>query len=170
MHSLGAAAVELPAVKRIDIGCGEPEQKFRDCYGLDVNPDNRPDLVWDCDRGLPFADATLDFINSDNSLEHLKHPYFVLEECHRCLRRGGTMRVVVPNAQYFPTLLLALVYDIDRYFFWYMRLPFKRARGVHYVLFTPHFLRRIATEIGFVITSSRGFLYSKEIELELEKT
>ncbi len=160
---------DLSAVKRVDLGCGAPEQKYPDCFGLDVNPVCRPDLVWDCDRGLPFANESLAFINSDNSLEHVRHPYFVLQECHRCLHPGGSMRLVVPNLQYLPTLLLALVADVDRYFFWYMRLPHKRERGVHYALFTPHLIRRMVTEVGFEIRSSRGFLYAKEILLELEK-
>lgn len=162
--------VDLNAVRRVDLGCGTRTQKFRDCFGVDVNIDYQPDLIWDCDRGLPFADESLVFINADNSLEHFKHPYFVLQECHRCLQSGGTMRVVVPNVQYLPTLLLGLVYDIDRYFFWYMRLPRKRGRSVHYALFTPHLIRRMATEIGFAVRHSRGFLYSKEIALELQKT
>lgn len=162
--------VDLDGVKRVDVGCGTAEQKHPDCFGLDANPSCRPDLVWDCDQGLPFADASLTFVNADNSLEHFRHPYFILEECYRCLDRGGTMRLVVPNVQYLPTLLLALVYDIDRYFFWYMRLPHKRERGVHYTLFTPFLIRRLATEIGFTVRRRRGFLYSKEILLELEKT
>ncbi|MGH7896656.1 MAG: methyltransferase domain-containing protein [Candidatus Binatia bacterium] len=156
-------------VERLDIGCGKPAEKYPGCFGIDVNPVVRPDLLWDCDRGLPFADETLTFINSDNSLEHFKHPYRVLEECHRCLLRGGRMRLVVPNAQYFPTLLLSFVCDVDRYFFWYMRLPHKRERGVHYTLFTRHLIERIAGEIGFMVIRSRGFLYSKEITLELER-
>lgn len=160
---------ELSAVKRVDLGCGAPEQRYPDCFGLDANPSSRPDLVWDCDRGLPFANEALSFINADNSLEHLRHPYFVLQECHRCLQPGGDLRLVVPNLHYLPTLLLALFYDVDRYFFWYMRLPHKRGRGVHYTLFTPHLIRRLATEIGFEVRSSRGFLYSKEILLELQK-
>ncbi len=159
----------LAAVKRVDIGCGTPEQRYRDCFGVDLNASYRPDLVWDCDQGLPFDDEALSFINADNCLEHFKHPYFVLEECYRCLARGGSMRVVVPNVQYFPTLLLGLVYDIDRYFFWYMQLPHKRERSVHYTLFTPFLLHRLVTEIGFVVRQRRGFLYAKEILLELEK-
>ena len=156
-------------VRRVDIGCGAPEQRFRDCYGVDVNPDYEPDLVWDCNKGLPFADDSLDFINSDNSLEHLWHPAFVLQECYRCLRPGGGMRLIVPNLHYLPTTLLALVYDVDRYFYWYMRLPHKRARGVHQALFTKSLTRRMCKAAGFEIVSSKGFLYSKELAFELRK-
>lgn len=62
-----------------------------------------------------------------------------------------------------------IVSTIDALFFWYMRLPHNRERGVHYTLFTPHLIRRMASEIGFAVRSSRGFLYSKEILLEPQK-
>ena len=69
----------INGVTRVDIGCGFPEQKWEGCFGIDVNPDCRPDLAHDADEGLPFDDETLEFINMDNSLEHYKHPYFVLQ-------------------------------------------------------------------------------------------
>jgi SAM-dependent methyltransferase len=162
-------ALELRGVVRLDLGCGSPEQKFEGCFGLDINPSCHPDLLWDCDGGLPFADGSLAFVNSDNSLEHFKHPYRVLQECHRCLASGGRMRLVVPNVQYLPTILLSLFCDIDRYFYWYMRLPHKRERGVHYMLFTKHLIERMVAEVGFRVVASRGFLYSKKIVLDLEK-
>lgn len=159
----------LEGVERVDLGCGAPEERYEGCFGIDINPAYEPDLVSDCDRGLPFADDSLTFVNSDNSLEHLRHPYFVLEECFRCLRPGGTMRLVVPNLHYLPTLLLALVADVDRYFYWYMRLPHKRERTVHHTIFTKHLIRRMAADAGFVERRVEGFLYSKEIALWLEK-
>ena len=79
------------------------------------------------------------------------------------------MRVAVPNVQYFLTILLSIFYDIDRYSYWYMNLPHKKARGVHYTLFTRHLIKRMAEEIGFKVLSVKGFLYSKEIELLLMK-
>ncbi len=163
------AAPDLRGVERIDIGCGAPGERYDGCFGLDLNPRYEPDLVWDCDLGLPFADGSLSFVNSDNSLEHFHHPFFVLEECYRCLRSGGRMRVVVPNLQYLPTLLLGFVCDVDRYFTWYMRLPHKRERTIHQSLFTQHTIRRMATEVGFEVLRQAGFLYSKEVGLELGK-
>lgn len=162
-------AEELNRIKRIDIGCGFSEQKYNNCYGIDVNSDCSPDLVHNVDEGLPFSTGSLEFINIDNSLEHFKHPYFVLEECFRCLERNGKMRVVVPNVQYFLTICLGLFYDIDKYFYWYMRLPVKKERSVHYFLFTKHLIKRLAEEIGFKVVKVKGFLYSKEIELLLDK-
>lgn len=160
---------DLSHVERVDIGCGRPTEKYADCFGLDINPGYEPDLLWSCDRGLPFKDQSLSFVNTDNSLEHLKHPYFVLEECFRCLRPGGELRVVVPNLHYFPTLLLALFFDVDRYFDWYMNLPHKEGRTHHRTLFTKHTVRRTAKEIGFEVVRDWGFLYSKEVGFLLRK-
>ena len=79
------------------------------------------------------------------------------------------MRIVIPNVQYFLTILLSSFYDIDKYFYWYMTLPHKKERSVHYTLFTRHLIKRMTEDIGFKILKIHGFLYSKNIELRLEK-
>lgn len=160
---------ELGDVRRIDIGCGLPEQKYPDCVGLDVNPDYQPDLLHNADGGLPFTDEQLDFIHSDNSLEHFRNPHFVLRECLRTLRPGGEMRLVVPNCQFFPLVLLNLVYDINKFWHWYMNLPFKKGRSVHFTLYSKHLVTQVTEDVGFQVVSAKGFLYSKEITLELRK-
>ena len=159
----------LKGVKRIDIGCGMPNQKFKDCFGIDINLEYKPDLLHNCEEGLPFADKSLEFINSDNSLEHFKNPYFVLEECYRSLKKWGKMRLVVPNCQYFPLVFINLFYDIDKFWHWYMNLKFKKERTVHYVLFTKFLISKLAKEAGFKVKSVKGGLYSKEIKLMLQK-
>jgi len=159
----------LSNIDRVDIGCGAPHECHEGCFGIDLNPDLEPGLVWDCDQGLPFADDSLSFVNADNSLEHFRHPFLVLEEVFCCLRPGGRLRVVVPNLQYWPTLVLSLVFDPDRYFTWYMSLPRKKARTIHRTLFTCHAIQRSVREAGFAIVRTRGLLYSKEIGVEAEK-
>lgn len=154
---------------RFDIGCGAPHQRYPDCKGIDVNPDYNPDLLHNCDEGLPFPDASASFINSDNSLEHFKNPYFVLQECFRVLRPGGKMRLVLPNAQWFPLIFVNAVVDIDWIWHRWMNLPFKRARGVHWTLYTGHLAKKVAEDLGFVVDARRGLLYSKNIELDLRK-
>jgi predicted SAM-dependent methyltransferase len=83
---------------RVNIGCGPfPAPGW---VNLDVLP--FPDVYyWDCRRGLPFSDGTVDAIYSEHSFEHLDldaeaKPY--LRECLRCLRTGGIIRLVVPDA------------------------------------------------------------------------
>ena len=159
----------IQGVKRIDIGCGLPSQKYKGCFGIDINSEYKPDLLHNCEEGLPFDDDSLEFINSDNTLEHFKNSFFVLQECYRCLNGGGSMRLVVPNCQYFPLIIINLFCDIDKFWHWYMNLKFKRERTVHYVLFTNHLIMTLVKKAGFKIKSKKGFLYSKEIELILEK-
>lgn len=162
-------AADLSDVRRIDIGCGSPDQKYGGCFGLDINPDYEPDLLHNADNGLPFADGQLEFIHSDNSLEHFRNPHFVLRECLRTLEPGGEMLLVVPNCQYFPLVLLNLVYDLNRFWHWYMNLPFKKGRSVHFTLFTKHLAMQMAEDVGFQVVRSKGWLYSKNITLQLRK-
>ena len=156
-------------VNRIDIGCGLPDQKYPDCFGLDVNSNYNPDLVHNCDDGVPFEDNSLTFINSDNSLEHFLNPYFVLKECYRALKPGGKMRLVVPNCQWFPLLFVNILMDLDWLWHWWMNLPFKKERGVHWTLYTRFLITKIVQNIGFEIETRKGYLYSKEIELIIVK-
>ncbi len=156
-------------VKRIDIGCGMPHQKYPNCIGIDVNPNYNADILHNCDEGLPFDDNSISFINSDNSLEHLKNPYFVLSECYRVLVNGGEMRLVVPNCQWFPLLFVNLIMDIDWLWHKWMNLPFKRERGVHFTLFTKHLIKMLVKDVGFKIKKTNGLIYSKQITLFLEK-
>jgi hypothetical protein len=59
--------------------------------------------------------------------------------------------------------------DIDWFWHKWMSLSFKRERGVHWTLYTGFLITKIAEDIGFKIKQRKGFLYSKEITLILEK-
>jgi predicted SAM-dependent methyltransferase len=156
-------------IERVDIGCGKPSQKYKGCFGIDLNPEYKPDLLHNCDDGFPFPNNSLKFVNSDNSLEHFRNPFFVLKECHRALKKGGKMRLVVPNCQYFPLIFINMVMDLNWFWHWYMNLPFKKGRSYHFTLYTKHLIKMVATDIGFRIKEEKGWLYSKEITLILEK-
>jgi SAM-dependent methyltransferase len=57
--------------------------------------------VHDVTQGIPHDDGTVDGIYSSHMLEHLE-PWAaqnLLAECHRVLRPGGTLRVVVPDLE-----------------------------------------------------------------------
>jgi predicted SAM-dependent methyltransferase len=83
---------------RVNIGCGSwPTPGW---VNLDVWP--LPNVYyWDCRRGLPFADNGVAAIYSEHAFEHLDleteaKPF--LQECRRCIRPGGVVRLVVPDA------------------------------------------------------------------------
>ena len=160
---------DLSGVKRIDIGCGLPHQKFDNCFGIDINPDYKPDLLHNCDEGLPFDDDSLMFINSDNNLEHLKNPYFVLKEFYRALHKDGEVRLIVPNCQWLPLLFINLVIDLDWFWHQWMNSRFKKGRSVHWTLYTRFLITKIVEDVGFIIKKRKGFLFSKEITLILGK-
>lgn len=154
---------------RIDIGCGTQNEKYPGCIGIDINPLYNPDILADVEKGIPFGDNTVNFINSDNSLEHFRQPYTVLKEMYRVLKTGGEVRLVVPNCQYFPLIFINFIFDLDKFWFWYMTLPTKKERSIHWHLFTRHLIEKMCTDIGFEIISSKGYLWSKEIKLDLKK-
>lgn len=156
-------------IKRIDIGCGRQNEKYKDCFGIDINAGYQPDLIHNCEAGIPFSNASLEFINSDNSLEHFKNSYFILQECYRVLKSGGRMRLVVPNAQYFPLVIVNIFFDLSKFWYWYMNLPFKKGRSIHYTNYTKFLIEMFVKDVGFKIINSKGRLYSKEILLELKK-
>lgn len=55
---------------------------------------------WDCRRGMPFDDESVELIFAEHVFEHLDFDAGTsfLSECKRCLRPGGVVRIVVPDA------------------------------------------------------------------------
>ena len=83
---------------RVNVGCG-----YRPTPGW-VNIELKSTAetyFWDCRRHLPFSDARVTAIYCEHVFEHF-HPdteaTFFLRECLRCLRSGGVLRIVVPDA------------------------------------------------------------------------
>jgi SAM-dependent methyltransferase len=59
------------------------------------------DLAWDLRKGIPFPEESVEAVFHEHLLEHLSLmatlPF--LRECQRVLRRGGVLRVGVPDAE-----------------------------------------------------------------------
>ena len=55
--------------------------------------------IWDVRKGLPFSDNTAEAIFSSHLLEHMNFEdgQFLLKESYRCLRKGGVIRIIVPD-------------------------------------------------------------------------
>lgn len=55
--------------------------------------------IHDCRKGLPFEDNEIDAIYSSHFFEHVyRHEaLFILQECFRTLKAGGTIRVALPD-------------------------------------------------------------------------
>lgn len=80
---------------QLDLGAGGPGRPGT--VGIDMHPN--ADLVWDLTHGIPCGDNSVNAIYSDHFLEHLPLADVVklLEECHRVLMPGGSLRFTVPH-------------------------------------------------------------------------
>jgi predicted SAM-dependent methyltransferase len=84
---------------RVNVGCGP--NPTRGWVNLDIARDHPAVMYWDCAKGLPFNDGTVEAIYSEHFFEHLDYESeakHFLRECLRCLKPQGTLRIVVPDA------------------------------------------------------------------------
>lgn len=83
---------------RVNVGCGgSPTPGW---VNLDVFSSDQVSF-WDCRRGLPLAGDAAVAIYMEHAFEHLEvesQAKLFLRECLRCLRAGGVLRIVVPDA------------------------------------------------------------------------
>ncbi len=83
----------------LDIGCGNKKQW--DCaIGVDRHMHPAVDVIAEIERGLPFADGSIDHVFAVHFLEHVHNIIGIMNEIHRVLRPGGVLHVMVPNWQY----------------------------------------------------------------------
>jgi len=83
---------------KLNIGCGKV--KIPSWVNIDIEP--AADLVIDVRKGLPFNGNSVDLIYNEHFLEHLavEEGEKVLRECYRCLKKGGTLRIAMPDLDY----------------------------------------------------------------------
>ncbi len=92
VQCFGAGAVS--GTPRLNVGCGR--------YGIPgwVNLDKfgyqRPAIVADLERDLPFADNTFAVILASHVLEHVGDVVTVVAELNRVLKPGGRLLIAVP--------------------------------------------------------------------------
>jgi predicted SAM-dependent methyltransferase len=89
---------------RVNVGCG-----FNVANGyINVDLVSHPKVFfWDCRKSLPFDNNSVDVIFAEHVLEHFEYPTqssTFLRECHRCLKRGGVARIVVPDGALYLAL------------------------------------------------------------------
>ncbi len=81
---------------RLELGAG-----YRKIAGwTTVDNNGMCDITMTLRDKLPFPDGSIEEIYASHILEHFHHPelMFILSECHRVLRFGGKIRIVVPDA------------------------------------------------------------------------
>ena len=83
----------------LNLGCGG---RFHPAWvNVDLNSSCPAVVAHDIRRPLPFAADSFDGVYHSHVLEHLTPAdgQSLLAECHRVLRPGGTIRVVVPDLE-----------------------------------------------------------------------
>lgn len=80
----------------LDVGCGR--NKTPGAIGIDRNADTSADVRCDLDRiPYPFADNTFDLLRAIHVIEHVSDVIRTMEEFHRLVRPGGTVRIETPH-------------------------------------------------------------------------
>ena len=91
-----APAANGRPVKILDVGCGIHRQPGT--IGLDRNPASHADVLADLDRfPYPFADNAFDRVTAIHVIEHVDDVIRTMEEFHRLVRAGGTVRIETPH-------------------------------------------------------------------------
>ncbi len=86
-------------MKMLNLGCGSRWHK--DWVNLDFNSNSEFVQKYNLYKPLPFDDSSIDIVYSSHVLEHFPKcfaPKF-LQECYRILKKGGIIRVVVPDLE-----------------------------------------------------------------------
>jgi predicted SAM-dependent methyltransferase len=85
----------------LNLGSGPRGVDDAHWVNVDGFPDRGVHYLLDIDRPLPFADGSFDGIFCEHVLEHftIEAGDRLAREAHRVLRRGGCLRVIVPDAE-----------------------------------------------------------------------
>lgn len=84
--------------------------------GIDITPEFAgPDvLIHDISGGIPFPDASFDYVFSIEVIEHVPNPYGAFQEIQRVLRPEGVFVISVPNPYHAKELVWNLLRIPDR--------------------------------------------------------
>jgi SAM-dependent methyltransferase len=148
-----------PLGRWADLGCGRGEfieqasGSEKSGIGVDyaapsakaLRATGRPALVADLNRGLPFADASLDGATMIEVIEHIVQAEALVAELARVIRPGGWLIVTTPNVVHVAYRWRALTGH-----------PPKQ-EGYHYRFFTRATLEEMFAEAGFRITAQSSF-------------
>lgn len=87
---------ERPPVA-LHVGCGG--HYLRGWLNSDVTFAPPIDIVFDATLSLPFGSSSVDYIHSEDFIEHVELPAGkrFISEAHRILRPGGVMRLLTPD-------------------------------------------------------------------------
>jgi SAM-dependent methyltransferase len=72
-------------------------------------------IRWDLRKGIPFGENSFDVVYHSHFLEHidLRFAPGLLKECHRVLKPGGVLRVVLPDLEFLVKQYQAAIQAMD---------------------------------------------------------
>ena len=141
----------------LHLGCGP--RYLSGWVNVDISAGNpMPDILLDLERGIPLPDDTVDYIYSEDFIEHVdfEKGCYLLSECARVLKIGGVLRILTPNLL---TFTLAYINRSERDLTWYrdnygcstfaeMLNAGMRVEG-HRFLYDEETLTKVLAESGF---------------------
>jgi predicted SAM-dependent methyltransferase len=89
--------LNLPRKTALHLGSGA--HHIDGWINVDLTISDQPDAVADLTATLPFRDGSVDYIHSEDFLEHIEfgQGQSFLRECSRVLRPGGVLRLLTPD-------------------------------------------------------------------------
>lgn len=145
----------------LDLGCssGNHIKNFKKVVGIDIDADTARKyphkvIIHDLTLGIPLKNNTFDQILCLELLEHFKdinQAELLIKECHRVLKKGGTIIVHTPNRSRWTLRLRDFVGKPKKYPWLIARNPgrFKEFTHLHYHEFTKNELGKIFTDAGY---------------------
>ncbi|MCC6350833.1 MAG: methyltransferase domain-containing protein [Candidatus Eisenbacteria bacterium] len=100
-QSLIDAYLRSHPVRKLHLGAGPA--LLEGWLNTDLAPASACVAYLDVTKPFPLADASFDYVFSEHMIEHIRWPEgrFMLSECRRVLRPGGTLRVATPDLEMF---------------------------------------------------------------------
>ena len=80
------------------LNLGGGTKQFDGALNVDITPGDGVDIVADLSAyPWPWPDSSVDGIHISHVIEHFPDPAPIIRECHRVLKKGGFLRIVVPH-------------------------------------------------------------------------
>jgi hypothetical protein len=171
-------------VTRIELGCGS--HKRAGFFGIDIERSPATDLVLDIERErLPFADASIDYVYSSHTFEHLEapgSPLHTLREIMRVAKHGATVEIWTPYGKSNDAFLLGhrnfytethwkhICYEYDDFYFGNVPGRFLWTQ-THYVLYPGIVdrLRRLGLPLQFALEHMFNVALEFGVFLQVDK-
>jgi len=92
----------------VKVNLGSGDYKLDGWVNVDLARTDNPDIVADLSRPLPFADASVDYIHTEDFFAALTldQAHAFLRECRRVLKPAGVMRLLTPDLERFARMYL----------------------------------------------------------------